>query len=131
MVPDELKPRITVEGHKWGSLSFAASQKGEYNRVLAADTLWLPSEHNNLACSMNHFLSAEPSARIFVIAGFHTGRAKMAAFFEEAVPENGLEIEEIFEMDADGRRRLWEPQAPEEHIGERKKWLVVARLKKK
>ena len=88
-------------------------------------------QHTNLAQSMLHFLSPAPEARVLVIAGFHTGRARMAPFFEETVKEEGLEIEEIFEMDANGKRREWKPDAPEELIGERKKWLVVARIKRR
>ena len=79
---------------------------------------------------MKHFLSPDPNARVFVTAGFHTGRARIASFFEETVPQVGLEVEEIFEMDADGRGRVWQPGASEEHIGQRKKWLVVARIKR-
>lgn len=90
----------------------------------------MPHEHHNLALSMAHFLSPLPSARVFVIAGFHTGRAKLAPFFTEAVPSAGLEIEEIWEMDANGDRRAWQADIPEEPIGERKKWIVIARLKK-
>jgi len=78
---------------------------------------------------MRYFLSSSADARVYVIAGFHTGRANMARFFEEVVGNEGLEVEEIFEMDANGRRRNWSPYAPEELIGERKKWLAVARLK--
>jgi nicotinamide N-methyltransferase len=117
----------------WGELStsFAISKKESYTRIVAADTLWLPHQHLNLAHSMLHFLSRDPAARVFVVAGFHTGRAKMACFFEETVPQGGLETEEIWEMDANGSRRPWKPYAPEELIGERKKWLVVARLKRR
>jgi hypothetical protein len=79
---------------------------------------------------MQYFLAPAPSARILVIAGFHTGRAKLAAFFENAVPNSALEVEEIFELDADGRRRVWQAHAAEEAVGERKKWLVVAKLKR-
>jgi nicotinamide N-methyltransferase len=131
-VPQELKSHVTVEPHMWGELStdFAMANKESYTRILAADTLWLPNQHLNLAHSMVHFLSRKPKARVFVIAGFHTGRAKMACFFEETVPEVGLESEDIWEMDANGSRRPWEPYALEELIGERKKWLVVARLKR-
>jgi hypothetical protein len=80
---------------------------------------------------MLHFLSNSPEARIYCIAGFHTGRAKLAPFFEEVVPKSGLAIEEIFEMDADGKRRKWksERDGGREDIGERKKWLVLARLR--
>jgi nicotinamide N-methyltransferase len=88
-------------------------------------------QHTNLAQSMLHFLSTAPDARIFVIAGFHTGRARMAPFFEETMNEEGLEVEEIFEMDANGKRRDWKPNSPEELSGERKKWLVVSRVKRK
>lgn len=66
------------------------------------------------------------------IGGFHTGRVKIASFFEEIVPESGLEVEDIFEMDATGRRREWRParDGGREDIGERKKWLVLARLRR-
>jgi hypothetical protein len=129
-VPESKRYRVTVLPHIWGDLesSFAANKKGQYTRIIAADTLWLYSQHHNLARSMLHFLSQDPNSRVFVIAGFHTGRTKLAHFFGEAIVEVGLAIEEIFEMDADGKRREWKPSAAEESIGERKRWLVVARL---
>jgi hypothetical protein len=77
---------------------------------------------------MLHFLSDEPSARIYCIAGFHTGRAKVALFFEEVVPEQGLEIEEIYEMDVTGQRRPWDKDRDD--MGERKRWLVLARIRR-
>ncbi|KIW06330.1 uncharacterized protein PV09_02793 [Verruconis gallopava] len=131
-VPENVRGAVVVAGHKWGDVAspFAASHRGRFTHVLAADTLWLASEHDALVCSMLHFLAPHPAARIHVIAGFHTGRAKLAAFFEDAVPNAGLEIERIFEMDADGRRRPWQPGAPDEPVGERKKWLVVASLRR-
>ncbi|KAE9969698.1 hypothetical protein EG327_010506 [Venturia inaequalis] len=132
-ITTDLRPRVSVEPHKWGELDtpFALSHQGCYTRILAADTLWMSMQHTNLAKSMLHFLSPHADARIFVIAGFHTGRARMAPFFEETVEEEGLEIEDIYEMDANGKRREWRSDAPEEMSGERKKWLVVARLKRK
>jgi hypothetical protein len=116
IVPDDLRSKINIEAHQWGDTTsdFAKTYRGAFDRVLAADTLWLASEHDNLAQSMSHFLSTDEAARILLIAGFHTGRGKIAAFFEEAVPNHDLEAEEIFEMDADGRRREWEPAAAEE-----------------
>jgi hypothetical protein len=92
----------------------------------------MPWEHDNLAQSMLYFLSDAPHARIYCIAGFHTGRAKVAPFFEDVIPRQGLEVEEIFEMDADGRRRAWarERDGGTENIGERKKWLVLARIRR-
>ena len=90
-------------------------------------------EQTNLAQSMLHFLSLSADARIFCIAGFHTGRANVASFFEEVVPESGLEIESLYEMDANGQRRQWRAQMDggREDVGERKKWLVVARLRRR
>lgn len=133
-IPATLQSRVTVQGHEWGSTStaFESSQAHTYTRILAADCFWMPGEHENLAKSMIHFLTDTPDARVYCIAGFHTGRAKVAPFFEEVVPEQGLEIEEIYEMDADGQRRPWEKERDGglENMGERKKWLIVARLRR-
>jgi hypothetical protein len=134
-VPAAIQQTVTVQGHLWGSTStsFETEHAHSYTRILAADCLWMPWEHENLAKSMLHFLSDSPDARVLCIAGFHTGRAKVAPFFEEVVPQQGLAVEDIFEMKADGQRRPWakERDGGREDIGERKKWLVVARLKRR
>ncbi|CAO2653146.1 Nn.00g025570.m01.CDS01 [Neocucurbitaria sp. VM-36] len=129
-----IQSHVTVQGHVWGSTtsSFETEHAHRYTRILAADCLWMPWEHEKLAKSMLHFLADLPNARILCIAGFHTGRAKVAPFFEQVVPQQGLEVEEIYEMDADGRRRSWskERDGGTEDIGERKKWLVLARIRR-
>lgn len=134
-VPSNLRSRLSIKGHEWGNLqsTFSKENAGRFTRILAADCLWMPWEHHSLARSMLHFLSPSPDARVFVIAGFHTGRAKLAPFFEEVVAEEGLEIEEIYEMDADGVHRDWcaERDGGREDFGERNKWLVVARLRRR
>jgi hypothetical protein len=81
---------------------------------------------------MLHFLSYDPTSRIHCIAGFHTGRAKLAPFFEETVLNGGLEVEDIYEMDANGEQRPWvkERDGGREDVTGRKKWLVVARLRR-
>jgi len=131
-VPAALGARVAVEPHLWGDVTtpFAVARAGTFSRVLAADTLWLAAQHRSLARSMAHFLTPGADARVFVVAGFHTGRAKLAHFFREVIGEEGLAVDDIFEMDVDGRRREWDPDAAEEPIGERNKWLVVARLKR-
>ncbi|KAJ4304806.1 hypothetical protein N0V90_000334 [Kalmusia sp. IMI 367209] len=133
-LPLELRATTAVHGHQWGDFSseFADAHAHRYTRILAADCLWMPYEHENLARSMLYFLSESPEARVYVIAGFHTGRAKLAPFFEEVVPEAGLEIEDIYEMNAEGKRRAWskERDGGREDVGERKKWLVLARLRR-
>ncbi|KAJ9668145.1 hypothetical protein H2201_001574 [Coniosporium apollinis] len=132
-VSDHLRSRVSIEGHEWGDLStpFALANACRFTRILAADCLWMPYEHHNLARSMLHFLSPAEDARVFVMAGFHTGRAKLAPFFEEVVGQEGLEVEEIREVDADGERREWVTEREGEGVAERKKWTVVARLKRK
>lgn len=81
---------------------------------------------------MLHFLSDEPDAQVFALAGFHTGRANLANFFEEA-SEQGLVAEELYEENAEGVRREWlkERDGGAEHHGERKKWLVIGILKRR
>ena len=91
----------------------------------------MPSQHTGLVQSMMHFLTNDPEGRVFVLAGFHTGRAKLSSFFETVV-EQGLQIEEIYEEDVDGVRREWlkERDGGREDVTARKRWLVVGRLKR-
>ena len=81
---------------------------------------------------MLHFLTLDPGGRIYAIAGFHTGRRKLAPFFTVAV-EEGLELEDIFEEDGEGNRREWQTERDggREDPTERKKWLVIATLKRR
>lgn len=128
---------ITVEGHEWGvfesssSSPFPASHAHVADRLFVADCLWMPWQHANLRRSINHFLKKTSSARAWVVAGFHTGRAKMAGFYDaEALrEEGGVEIERIWERDCDGVEREWDVER-EDDITVRKRWLVVAVLKR-
>lgn len=128
-----MRERTQIIGHEWGVLDDNFSKKNQYrfSRILAADCFWMPSQHLNIVRSMLHFLTHESDGRIFVVAGFHTGRARLAAFFDIAV-EEGLQIEEIYEEDVEGKRREWlkERNGGKENVTERKRWLVVARLKR-
>lgn len=132
-VPEELASKARVEGHAWGVFDdeFAKAHGRKFSRVLAADCFWMPWQHENLALSMLHFLSDEPDSRVLAIGGFHTGRAKLAAFFDVAV-EKGLEVQEIYEEDAEGTRREWvkEKDGGRENVTERKKWLTIAILRR-
>jgi EEF1A N-terminal glycine/lysine methyltransferase len=121
--------QIEVQGHEWGVLndSFAVENKGKFSRILVADCLWMPWQHDNLRRSIAWFLSEE--GRAWVVAGFHTGREKMRGFFKEgACRGDGLEVERIWERDAEGVERGWVENRGREP--ERKRWLVVAVLKK-
>lgn len=131
-VPSRLQPQCRIAGHEWGYFDDAVEDKHRFTRILAADCFWMPAEHLNLIRSMLHFLTLDPDGRIFAIAGFHTGRAKLAAFFDCTV-EEGLEIDEIYEEDDEGVRREWvaDRDGGREDHALRKKWLVVARLKRR
>lgn len=132
-IPSDLTSRVTVEGHEWGNLTspFACGRKHAFTTIIAADCLWMPWAHRALAQSMSHFLSDTSRARVFVAAGFHTGRAKVVPFWHVA-REEGLEVECIEEVDVDGNRREWmeERDGGREDVTGRKRWLVVARLKR-
>ncbi|KAK6434982.1 hypothetical protein LTR95_008837 [Oleoguttula sp. CCFEE 5521] len=133
-LPRGVRGRTSVEGHAWGVLdtAFATAGHHRYMRILAADCYWMQDQHESLVQSMLHFLSPEPAARVFAIAGFHTGRARLAAFFEIAA-RHGLVPEDIYEEDVHGLRRSWaeERDGGLENHTERKKWLVISRLRKK
>ena len=132
-VPPEKCEHITVQGHEWGVMTDEFSKANEkcFSRVLCADCLWLTGEHLNLVRSMLHFLREEVDARIWIIAGFHTGRAALASFFDTAVGA-GLNIVSIWERDVNGNERQWVRAMDDgkENVSERKKWLVVAILKR-
>ncbi|KAK3684465.1 hypothetical protein LTR37_020242 [Vermiconidia calcicola] len=128
-----LNSMYSIEGHEWGDIdsAFARKRIRHFDRILAADCFWMPSQHVNLAQSMLHFLM-DPGGRVLAIAGFHTGRTKLASFFQIA-EEEGLEVEEIYEEDAEGVRREWakERDGGRENVTERKRWLVIAVLKRR
>ena len=132
-VPEELGCRARVGGHAWGVLDddFSKGNGGKFDRVLAADCFWMPWQHESLVLSMLHFLSDDADARVLAIGGFHTGRAKLAAFFDVAL-EKGLEVQDIYEEDAEGTRREWvkEKDGGRENVTERKKWLTIAILRR-
>lgn len=91
----------------------------------------MSGEHHSLVESILHFLSHDAHARVWVIAGFHTGRAKLVSFLKVAA-EAGLEAKEIWERDVDGYERAWleERNGGIEDIAERKRWLVIAILQR-
>ncbi|KAI0852560.1 hypothetical protein F5Y00DRAFT_227004 [Daldinia vernicosa] len=125
---------LTAEGHAWGELDtpFAAEHRGRFDRVFVCDCLWMPWQHTNLHKSISWFLKDSPDARAWVVAGFHTGRAKMRGFFEDdALAAAGLEVESIWERDCDGVEREWVWDRGHEDISIRKRWLVVGALRRR
>lgn len=132
-IPAALAKRYRVEGYAWGDVTsdFARTHAHSFDRIIAADCYWMSHQHENLVQSMLHMLSPAPDARVLAIAGFHTGRAKLTAFFEEAV-SHGLVTEDIYEEDVQGVRREWAPERDggREDMTGRKRWLLIAVLKR-
>ena len=120
---------VAVQGHSWGQEP-EESHRHAFDRVVAADCLWMPWQHENLARSIDFFLSKTSDARCWVVAGFHTGRPKMRGFFDsKALAAVGLVVEAIWESECDGSERPWAWDR-EEDPTIRKRWLTVASLKR-
>ncbi|UKZ83721.1 hypothetical protein TrVFT333_011530 [Trichoderma virens FT-333] len=135
---DLVTTSILVDGHEWGvfdnasaSSPFPSSHAHLSDRLFVADCLWMPWQHENLRRSIGYFLKKTASARAWVVAGFHTGRPKMAGFFDARAlrEEGGVEVERMWERDCDGVEREWDSER-EDDITERKRWLVVCVLKR-
>ncbi|RPA80093.1 hypothetical protein BJ508DRAFT_240194 [Ascobolus immersus RN42] len=142
-IPETLRGKVEVWGHCWGILEeqgqaeveegirapteWVTVKKGAYDVVLAADCMWMGDQHTNLAKSIHHFLS--PAGKVLAIAGFHTGRQKVADFFR-VCKEEGLVLESIVEVDVEGGTREWEESRGWEDPVERKRWLTVGVLGK-
>ena len=122
---------VRVEGHGWGEVEFAREERGGFDRVLAADCLWMPWQHGNLRRSIAWFLGEGEGARAWVVGAFHTGRGQMALFFErEALAEVGLEVEYLWERDCDGRDREWAWDRGVEDVRVLKRWLAIGVLRR-
>jgi nicotinamide N-methyltransferase len=123
---------VSVQGHEWGIVTdgFSEENKESFDKLLVADCLWMPWQHRNLHKSIQWFL--KKNGKAWVVAGFHTGREKMRGFYEEgALKEAGLEIEKIWERNAEGYDRPWVNDRGIEDVTERKRWLVIGILKRR
>ena len=117
----------TVECHRLDLNDSAQVLKPHsFTGVLAMDTLWLTNQHLPLARSISHYLA--PRGKALVIAGFHTGRPRVESFFE-VVEDVELAVEWIGEVNTEGIWRQWR-LGREDDVMERKRWCVVALLKR-
>ncbi|EPS28915.1 hypothetical protein PDE_03861 [Penicillium oxalicum 114-2] len=128
---------VLIQPHEWGNMAdtFSESYKGKFTRIVAADCYWMRAQHENLVRTMDWFLAL--GGKVWCVAGFHTGRAIVAGFFETALA-NGFEIERIFEKDLVSRdehggeiRREWVSEREGESPENRQRWCVVAVLQRK
>ena len=124
---------VLVGAHGWGELDtpLALENKHAIDRVIAADCLWMPWQHENLRQSVSWFLGQGEDARAWVVAGFHTTRTTMREFFErEALARVGLEVEHMWERDCNGQDREWAWDRGIEDVSLRKRWVAVGVLKR-
>lgn len=88
----------TVEGHEWGTdatpvLARLPAGCDGFDLVLAADTLWMPEQHGNLARSIAQVLSRREGAR--AVMAFSLQHKDTFKFFDRAREEQGLAWREV------------------------------------
>lgn len=101
-----------------------------FDVVIAADTLWNSQLHLLFLESLCKTLRRSGDARIYLVAGLHTGRYTLQAFMD-AVPGYQLEFEDIVERAVSGSEgRSWDVEHQEnEDEKERRRWVVWMVLK--
>jgi hypothetical protein len=143
--PSRTSAKMDVCSYVWGESNTYCTDNygkkgvvlGEYDKVILADCLWMPSQHRNLVGTIARTLGRGQGCCAIAVAGFHTGRGVVTAFLdiaegrgrgdeEEDLPP--LRIVEIFEVDVDLKRRKWERERLGEGKEVAKRWCVVAVL---
>ncbi|KAN0121252.1 hypothetical protein V8E52_003840 [Russula decolorans] len=132
----------TVVPHAWGT-DPSALLPPPADIVLAADTLWDPAQHVALLRTICAVLAHTPAARAHLVAGLHTGKYTLDAFFR-AARAAGLVIVEATEREVvgaekekDAGRREWDVERrlaaggedEDEDERERRRWIVWSVLK--
>ncbi|KAL7269785.1 hypothetical protein RUND412_007542 [Rhizina undulata] len=130
--PPDLQKSVSVIGHVWGDLTdpLCESSARKFTRVIAADCMWMDWQHENLCASINRILAED--GLVIAIAGFHTGRKKLAAFFDATEAAGLVPVKPVMERDVEGNERPWVRDRGEEDrdLTERKRWLVIAILRR-
>lgn len=130
---------LDVRGLAWGEdLDVFLDMYGTMDCVIAADVLWVSSQHAALLDTVCALLARTKDARFLLAAGFHTGRPAIARFldaaqarglaFDEAAPHGGVYERSIF-----GQIQPYTHSVRDEHgeedmgdIQERGQWIAVA-----
>ncbi|GAA6032471.1 hypothetical protein JCM8097_004777 [Rhodosporidiobolus ruineniae] len=108
----EVQKRIRALGHSWGEEDslralISSNSSRPFSRILLADTLWYSSAHTLLLSSLGRLLARTPSARIHIVAGFHSGRATVRSFLRKARKVGLVRKGEWTEVSTKGERRQW------------------------
>lgn len=139
---NKVSSRCRTVPYAWGSdpSVFAASQSilGDsdecdhtHDVVIAADTLWNSELHSLFLQALQNTLRKSPDARIYLVAGLHTGRYTLHTFMN-AVPQYGFEFVELEErsVSGTGSPRRWDVGRSEtEDDKERRRWVIWIVLK--
>lgn len=125
-------------GLAWGDAAQEAAVRARLGGarsevLLAADVLWVSSQHANLLHSLCALLARTPTARCLVVAGFHTGRLAAARFFDAAaavglVPDAAAAHGGLYERSVLGAERPWMGADDLGDISERARWVLVGCL---
>ncbi|GAA5914227.1 uncharacterized protein JCM6883_000781 [Sporobolomyces salmoneus] len=145
---ERTRNKLRALGHTWGEeeslAAMLSANNGErFSHILMADTLWLTEAQTALVSSLSQLLAFTPSARIHLVAGFHSGRNAVRSFlrkareagFEEKLVD-GKEWEELavggetrpWGWDLEGREDDQEWVEEKESNSERGKWVVVGEM---
>ncbi|KAI0629335.1 hypothetical protein C8Q77DRAFT_320903 [Trametes polyzona] len=126
---NDASERCRVVPYGWGSdpsILLSSTPLGEgFDVVLAADTLWNSDTHGIFFDTLRLTLRRSPDARIYLIAGLHTGRYVLQSFLR-SLPNAGFTVEELKERRVSGTdERPWSVDRAEgEDERERRRWVV-------
>lgn len=79
-----------VAGHTWGQamddvLDLLPPAHSHFDVILLADCVWERFSHDVLLRSIKAFLARTSEARVYMVAGLHTGRHTLVHFFRQAL----------------------------------------------
>lgn len=118
-IPSFVKMRVI--GHAWGT---DALELGAFDVIVAADTLWLSEQHENLCRTLAKHLIRRASSVVYLVAGLHTGRHVIAQFLEK-LHAVGLKLRSISEVAlVSSDRRDWVLERPGETNADRSLWVL-------
>ncbi|KDQ13525.1 hypothetical protein BOTBODRAFT_33537 [Botryobasidium botryosum FD-172 SS1] len=116
--------RVKVVGYAWGSDLPSELIPHSFDVVMAADTLWMPEQHANFSQTLALLLKKTIGAKVYLVAGLHTGRWMIAEFMR-VVATTGLGVQEIKEVSLiNGEEREWKAERENEDDTKRRRWII-------
>lgn len=125
-----------VVAYAWGEDTSAFIQESvvqdgySMDVIIAADTLWNPESHGVFLKTLQFLLRKTKDARVYLIAGLHTGRYTLQRFLD-SVEGYGFEVEDVVEREVSGCcQRGWSVDRAEgEEEKDRRKWVLWITIK--